>query len=201
MDDDKKPQDENPPADDKETQDPPDDDTKPDENDEKADDSQDEDDTPTTTPDDIEPEVREPEATEPDSKDDDDVDPEDAKAIDTVVKKRIAPLEANLKQQQTQLEVDTFLAGNPELKNHRTTILKYANHKAYANIPINNIAAIVASKDLERAGARKEREAQKKAADSKSPGSSTRKTKTTVDWSTVPKEQFEAKIAEIKGLV
>lgn len=148
----------------------------------------------------IEPEVRgtkpKQEADPKKGDDDDEIDPDDEKTISKVVKKELGEVTEALKQ-LNQLkdanEVDSLIRNAPEYSKYREVALKYMAHPAYANVPAKNIMAIVASNDLQKLGAQKEREAQKKAADTKGGGGQSR-TPTTgkFDWSTASKEEFEA---------
>jgi hypothetical protein len=73
-------------------------------------------------------------------------------------------------------------------------------HPAYKNIPVKNIAAIVAARDLQKIGAMKEREAQRKANETRGGGSSARPTPGAgKDWHRAPKAEVEAKKAEVLG--
>jgi len=162
--------------------------------------------------DEIEPETRggkpapkkkeeKPEGEEIDEEDE--IAPEDKETIGKVVKKELEPINEALKQVQgikDQTEVDAFIRVKPEYSKYRDVVLKYMAHPSYANIPVHNIAAIVAAKDLQKMGADKEREAAKRAKETASGGQTQRKvTGGKVDWKTAPKEDFEAQKARVLG--
>lgn len=155
--------------------------------------------------DDIEPETRGGKKEvkkddEPPADDDTEIDPEDKKNIGKVVKEHLAPVTESLKQVQElrdRAEVDGLITDKPEYKPYRAVILKYMAHSAYKDIPAHNIAAIVAARDLEKIGAKKERDAKKKADDTKNPGNQVRKTGGKMDWGKASKADFEAQRAKV----
>jgi hypothetical protein len=145
----------------------------------------------------VEPEVRSTIKPPEKPKDDDNTEevlPEDEAAITKVVNKRVAPLEEQAKQQQDVIDVNNLIASKPEYAPYREQILAYAKHDAYKQIPIHNIAAIVTSKDQQKIGARKEREAAKKVAETKTGGTTARPTGTQkVDWHAASSEDYKAR--------
>lgn len=147
---------------------------------------------------DVEPEVRrkaEEKSTPVDE--DEEIDPEDQKRISKIVEKQVG---SKLQEVENKMEVNAFVTSKPEFAKYQSQILKYMTHPAYANIPVHNIAAIVASKDLVKIGAAKEREAQAKVASTKNPGTTIRKPSGgSVDWKTASKEDFEAQKARVLG--
>ena len=132
-------------------------------------------------------------------KEDDEIDPFDAKAIKKIVNKEIDPIRKENQALKDQIEVDSFITSKPEYAKYKPVILKYMQHDAYSQIPVHNIAAMVASKDLMSMGAQKEREAQRKVAETKSPGNSVRTTTTGKDWHNAPKEDFDAQRTKVMG--
>ena len=73
-------------------------------------------------------------------------------------------------------------------------------HEVYSKIPVKNIFAMVASKDLMKMGATAERKAQAKADATKTKGTPARTPaggKT--DWSKASHEDFEAQLRKVKG--
>jgi len=156
---------------------------------------------------DVEPETRTPEQKKKEEKlpdiEEDEVDPEDQKTIGKVVDAKMKPVSEALKQLQRvkdEQEVDSFLRAKPEFGKYRDVMIKYVGHPAYANIPVHNIAAIVASKDLQKLGAVKEREAQKKVNETKETGNQVRKqTGGAVDWKSVSRTEFEEQKAKVLG--
>lgn len=159
-------------------------------------------------PEEYEPETRTPaeikkEEEKKGDEDESEVDPEDQKTIGKVVDERMKPVTEALKQIQKvkdEQEVDAFLRVRPEFNKYREVMIKFVSHPAYAQIPVHNIAAIVASKDLQRLGAEKERETAKKVAETKEKGGQVRKPGTgEVDWKTASKEEFEAQKAKVLG--
>lgn len=172
----------------------------------------------TKEPAEIKPEVRGGETPKPEVKpkpkdgegadEDDEIDPETEKIVQKVVGRQLSPLQEQIKKQQEALqaqqdkvEIDSYIAANPDFSKYRKAIETYAQHPAYKNIPISNIAAIVASKDLMKIGAQKEREAAEAAARSKSGGNNARPTGSGgKDWSTATPEEVQAKRNEIMGI-
>ncbi len=151
---------------------------------------------------DIEPEVREgvsfSNKEEASTEEDEEIDPDDKKVISKIIDEKVAGRVATI---ENKIEVDNYISQNPEMSKYRQVMLKYAQHPAYKNIPIRNIAAIVAANDLVRMGAEKEREAQAKAAATKDGSNSTGMTASNkVDWSTASVEEVENEIARIKGI-
>lgn len=130
-----------------------------------------------------------------------DIDPEDAKTIGNVAKKQIEPIKRRLQDQQDRLEVEEYLSSQPdEIKKYKPVILKYMKHPAYQKIPVKNIASMVASEDLMKMGAEKERQTQQKVNESKKNDNPTRQpTGSKQDWKKAPKEAFEQKMREVKG--
>jgi hypothetical protein len=163
---------------------------------ESEDDGEEEDDF---NPDDYEPDTRGEDEKKKD--DEEDIDDEDEKTISKIVDKKLSPLQQKIREQNDEIEVNTFLQDNPEYSKYKPAIMKYVKHEAYQRIPIANIAAIVSSKDMQKIGARKEREAQKKVASTKSGGSQVRKTSGgSVDWSKATPQEVEAQIQKVKGM-
>jgi len=159
-------------------------------------------------PEDVEPETRTPaekakaktKEDEAEGDEDEEINPDDEKTITKVVDKRVDSLARELAATKDQVEVDSFIRANPEYEKYRGSMLKFIGHPAYRNIPVNNIAAIVASKDQQKIGAAKEREADKKAKDTQAGGSNARKQEGgKVDWSTASKEDLEAQKAKVFG--
>ncbi len=152
----------------------------------------------------VEPEVKStvqpPVKKEKEGEDDEDVLPEDEAAITKVVNKRIAPFENQVKQQQDVIDVNNLIVSRPEYAPYREQILAYAKHDAYKQIPIHNIAAIVTAKDQQKIGARKEREAQKKVAETKEGGTTARPVDgKKIDWHNATADDYKAKRAEVFG--
>jgi len=150
-------------------------------------------------PDDIIPETRE-EIKERKEKEEEEgeADPEDEKMVGKIVDKRLDQVTKDLRDTKDQMEVDSFIRSKPEYSKYRATALKYMKSPAYNNIPAHNIMAMVASKDQQKLGAQKEREAAENAKNTQSPGSTVRKPAGgKVDWSTATKEDIDAKKAEI----
>ena len=135
--------------------------------------------------------------------DDEEIDPDDEKTIGKVVDRKIKPLAKLTEEIQAvkdRQEVDALINAKPEYGKFREAILKYASHPSYKDVPIHFIAAGLAAKDLQKMGAEKEREAQKKAKETQGGGQPFRKPGgEQVDWSTVSKEAFEAQRAKVLG--
>lgn len=156
-------------------------------------------DDPPVDPDEYEIGVRAaPEDTELDYGED--VDPEDAKTIGKIVEKQTASVKQQLQDTQDRIEVDAYLNENPELSKYRGVILKHMKHPAYRQIPVEKIGAMVASSDLLKIGAKKEREAQAKADATKTKGQTARqKGGGAMDWKKAPAEAVEDQIRKVKG--
>lgn len=146
------------------------------------------------TPEPIVPQTRFQDQQKDDDGEDGDIDPDDEKTISKVVDKK-------LRQQQDQAELNAFIVENPEFSKYKTAIETYMKHPTYNNIPVANIAAIVAHKDLMKLGAQKEREAQKRASDTKNNvnNSSRADTKKGTDWGSASPEAVAQKRAEVLG--
>jgi len=143
-------------------------------------------------------EIKEDKPTE----DDPEVDPDDEKAISKVVDRKLKAVQEQLKEVQAlrdEAEVTAFIQAKPEFSKYKGAMLKYLAHPTYKNIPVHNIAAIVASKELQQLGAQKEREAQKKVAETKDKGSTVRQPVGKVDWHTASKEDYQAQRARVFG--
>ena len=98
------------------------------------------------------------------------------------------------------MKLNSFFSENKDLSKYRKATEKYLAHPLYKNLPINNIVNIVAAKDMQKIGAAKEREAQKKVAETKSAGGSVRQTSTGgTNWLTASKAEFEAQKAKVLG--
>jgi len=128
----------------------------------------------------------------------DEIDPDDEVTINKVVDRRVGQLADDLKTTKDQMEVDTFIRDNPEYTKYRGVALKYMKNSSYSNIPAHNIMAMVASKDLQKLGAQKEREAIDRAKNTSGGGSSFRKPSGGgIDWSKATSEEVATKKAEI----
>ena len=146
----------------------------------------------------LEPETRtKAEIKKDEAEEEDETDPDDKARIEKIVEKKVG---SKMTEIENKMEVQSFISVKPEYAKYQNVILKYMNHPAYANIPVYNIAAIVASKDAQKIGAAKEREAQRIVAETKSPGTTIRKTTgETTDWSKASKEEFELQKAKVLG--
>jgi hypothetical protein len=149
-------------------------------------------------------EPKKPKEPAPTGDDDDEIDPEDKAHIEKVVDDKLTDFSGKLDEVQKvkdQQEVDGYIGDNPEFKIYRGVMLKYLAHPAYKNVPVKNIAAMVAAGDLQKLGAKKEREAAKKAKDTQGGGQTVRKPgKGKIDWKTASKEVFEKKKNEVMGI-
>lgn len=133
--------------------------------------------------------------------DDEDLDIDDKKAINKVIDQKLTPLQKQIQKQNDEIEVNSYIVDNPELAKYKPVILKYMNNSAYKNVPVKNIAAIVSANEMQRIGARKERDAARKANNTKNKGSQARKPDGgKVDWLNASKEEFNKKLAEVKGI-
>lgn len=145
---------------------------------------------------DIDPEVRDYKPAVP-VEEEDNTDPEDRARIQKIVDKTVG---GTVQQLQRQLAVDQFFNGKPEFAKYKGAAEKYLNHPTYAGLPIQNIVAIVASKDMQKIGAQKEREAQRIVSETQNPGTTVRKPAGgTTDWHSASKDDFEAQKAKVLG--
>ena len=152
---------------------------------------------------DFEPETRyEDVYNEEDQSSDEELVAEDREAINKVTNEKIQPLAERLEYMETVSDIDSFIGSKPEYVKYRNSMVKYATHSAYSNIPIHNIAAIVASKDLERLGAEKERNIQKEVSETQGFGKTIREEPGSQnDWSKATKEDIERKRQEVLGQI
>lgn len=159
-------------------------------------------------PDKIEPETRTPKGKEEDEpkdedepEDDDDEPVLDQKHVNKLIKKGVQEGLTKERQEIQRLkdeaEVTSFIADKPEFKKYKGAMLKYLEHPAYANITVENIAAIVSAKDQQELGAQKEREAAKKAKDTQGGGKTVRQDTTARNWKTATPEEVKAQRAKI----
>lgn len=145
----------------------------------------------------VTPETRRQREEKKEEEEEDEIDPEDQKRISKIVDQKIGN---KLTEIENKAEVQAFVAAKPEFSKYQGVILKYMSHPDYANIPVHNIAAIVASKDMMKIGAAKERAAQGKVDKTKSPGTTVRKQEGGgKDWHTASKEDFEAQRNKVLG--
>jgi len=150
----------------------------------------------TFSEDDIYEEVKNYKPTNTES-DDDDIDPDDKARIAKVVEKQVG---STVKEIQKQMQIDGFFNSNPEYAKYKGAAQKYLSHPSYANLPIHNIVAIVASKDMMKIGAAKEREIAAKVAATKAPGTTVKNdNQGKENWLNAPKESFEAQRAKVLG--
>lgn len=130
----------------------------------------------------------------------DEIDPDDAKTIGAVVEKQTASVKQRLQETQDRVEVDEYVADNPQFSKYKPVILKHMKHPAYSKIPVKNIAAMVASEDLMKMGAKAEREAQSKADSTKTKGTTVRKPAGgSMEWNKAPQDAVEDQIRKVKG--
>ena len=155
---------------------------------------------------DFEPETRRaPSSTtikKDDEGDDSDIDEEDERTISKIVEKKLAPMSetmTRIQKLEDEKDIDSFLSSKPEYLPYRANILKHVAHSAYQNIPVHNIAAMLAAKDMMKIGAEKEREAQRKIKETGGNGFPARKFSGGIDWGTATAEQMAAKRAEVMG--
>lgn len=145
----------------------------------------------------ITPEVRRQREEEKKEEEEEEIDYDDQKRISKIVQREVG---SKLVEMENKSEVQAFVASKPEFAKYQGVILKYMAHPDYANIPVHNIAAIVASKDLMKIGAAKEREAQDKVNKTKDSGTTVRKLESqSKDWHTASKEDFEAQRNKVLG--
>jgi len=131
------------------------------------------------------------------AEDDEEIDEDDKKRIEKIVEKKYG---GDIEAMKKQTAITTYFSEHPEYSKYKGAAMKYMDHPTYSGIPIHNIVAIVASKDMMKIGAAKEREAQKRVAETKVPGKTVRKPSGGgTDWSKATKEELEAQKAKIYG--
>jgi len=125
------------------------------------------------------------------------IDPDDQKRINKIVDQRMK--EAGVGDTRNQLEVDAAIRNDSELASYRDRALKYM--KVHPTLVAQDALAIVSGKDREKIGAKKEREAIKRANESVGSGTSARKTTPSAgkDWSKASPEEMAAKRDEVLG--
>jgi hypothetical protein len=145
------------------------------------------------------------------SEEEDDDAPDDeklvTKAVDRKYGKRFArmdALEAEAQERANEADIKEFIAEDPlgkYCKDIAGKIRTWSKHPSRANVPIKTIAMeILGEKGLLEIGAKMEKEAAKKAAESKSGGGSARGNEGGAkDYSNMSTEEFEKEIAKVKG--
>ena len=150
--------------------------------------------------DDFEPEARGGKYEVEKDEDDDDMDADDKARIDKQISRQLTPLQRRIQDQNDTIEVNDYVMNNPEMSKYKPVILKYMKHDAYKNIPVKNIASIVAGGDMKKIGAKLEREASQKVKATKKGGSSSRgKDTNKYDPTTSTFAEHEAEMARVKG--
>lgn len=123
--------------------------------------------------------------------------PEDKARIQKIVDRTIG---GKVSQLEKQVAVNGYFNEHPEFGKYRGAVDKYLAHPNYSGLPIHNIVAIVAAKDMQKIGAAKEREAARKAAETAAPGTSVRTTPVAaVDWDKATREELVAQQAKVLG--
>lgn len=117
-----------------------------------------------------------------------------------VINEYMTPYLKQQQEQQNRIEIDSFLAANPDYSKYKSSIEKHVADPAYARIPVDRIAKMVAADDLMKIGARRERETQRRADSTRNNMNGARNTNANQkDWGSASKEDFEAKRAEVLG--
>lgn len=124
---------------------------------------------------------------------------DDDKRIEGLIDKKLTPLQDENRKLQAKVDIDGFIASNPDFAKYRASITEYKNHPHYQNVPVHELARMVAANDLMKIGARAERAAAAKANGTKQPGHSARQTGTQKDWGAASKEDFAAQRAAVLG--
>lgn len=145
----------------------------------------------------IDPEVKEYKPAEVKPSEEDDVDEEDKARIEKIIEKKYG---GDIDTIKKKVELDSFFGANPEFSKYRKAVEIYKAHPTYSGIPVHNLAAMVAAKDMQKIGAAKERQVQRDVAETRSPGGQTRKPDgESTNWLKMSKDEFEAKKAEVLG--
>jgi len=131
----------------------------------------------------------------------DDLFGDDTKKTEQVLEEKLQPIQEQMQETRDIADVDGYIRSNPDYGKYRESMLTYLKHPAYRNIPVQHVATIVASKDLQKLGAQKERAAQQNANASATGGGNTARPQTSQpkDWRTASKEEFDAKTNEVLG--
>jgi hypothetical protein len=137
-----------------------------------------------------------------DDDDDDGISPDDEKLVEKVVERKYGKYFSRDEERDAKAEVKEFLNTDPQgkyFKKYEDKILKWSRHPNRANVPLRTIALELAGNDLLKIGAELEREAQKKADESKAGGGSARATEGgKKDWSNATPAEVEAEIERVK---
>ena len=95
------------------------------------------------------------------------------RVIDSKIEEKVSRIE---KSQSSEMLLQDFLAQYPDYKPYSSKIRKHMNHPAYENVPIGFIADGIVGQDLQAMGAKKSKEAEEEAEETKGGGSSRRAT-------------------------
>jgi len=105
--------------------------------------------------------------------DDEDVAPDDEEIISKVIDKRLAPVLEKIVGSEDKEEASKFFNENPEFKPYEAKIAKWWQDPSRRHLPISTVALeAIGYKNLIRIGAQKQKEADEKAAQAKTKGSS-----------------------------
>ncbi len=118
--------------------------------------------------------VKEDEGEEEEDEDLKDYKPEDVSAVEKIIDKKLGPISQKVNAEEGRAEVNDFLEAKPDYKPYKSKMLKYRLHPAYEQVPIENIASIVAGNDLQKLGAQKAAEAEEEAKQAQMGGGSAR---------------------------
>jgi len=105
--------------------------------------------------------------------DEDEIAPDDEEVISKVIDKRLAPVLEKIVGSEDKEEATKFFNENPEFKPYEAKIAKWWQDPSRRHLPIATVALeAVGYKNLIRIGAQKQKEADEKAAQTKTKGSS-----------------------------
>lgn len=162
-----------------------------------------EEETPEETPIDVEAikiEIREKAKADEEIDYGEDIDPDDVAVISKVVDAQTSGVKKILQEAQDRAEIEEFIREKPEFAKYKPALEKYIKHPVYSQIPVKNIAVMVASDELMRLGAVKEREAQVKADSTKTGGNPVRRPQGgQTDWTRASKDEFESQKRKVLG--
>lgn len=130
--------------------------------------------------------------------DDDDISPEDASIIDKRVAKAIAPILADREKEQLTGEINTFVADNPDFKPFAKKVEKWAEHPSWKNVPIDRIFFAAAGPELLKIGAQRKADADRKATETRTGGSTTAPAISHKSVSDMTDQEFEAYQQRVK---
>lgn len=106
------------------------------------------------------------------SDEDDDIDEEDEKVIKKVASKMLAPIFEKQIAEEDEMEVQQFVANNPDFKPYEAKVKVFMKHPSRRDLPIESIFYEVAGPDLLKIGAARAKAADDEARENSAGGGS-----------------------------